>query len=369
MWTDDVRDARRTRAASTSIAASLPEAAMRPRVITLGIETSCDETAVAVVEDGFDRALEPDRLAGAPARTVRRGRARGGRARARRGVEPAAGRGARRGAGVGFGDLDAVAVTVGPGLVGALLVGMAAAKAVALATGATLVGREPPRGTLLGELPRARAARAALRRADRERRATRCSSTSPRSTTTCARPDARRCGGGGLRQGGAADRARVPGRAGARRDGARGRPHRDPLPAGDGGLGRSRLLDERAEDGGAPLREAGTGGRPRPPPPGPGRELPGGDRRRAGRRRRSRRQSGPASARCCSAAAWSRTRACASACAPRARLRASRVLVPAARPVHRQRRDDRLPRRRPTRREASGRSFDIAADPQLRLAP
>ena len=33
--------------------------------------------------------------------------------------------------GLDFGDLDGVAVTVGPGLVGALLVGMAAAKSVA----------------------------------------------------------------------------------------------------------------------------------------------------------------------------------------------------------------------------------------------
>jgi N6-L-threonylcarbamoyladenine synthase len=38
------------------------------------------------------------------------------------------------------GDLDGVAVTVGPGLVGALLVGMAAAKAIAFATGRPLVG-------------------------------------------------------------------------------------------------------------------------------------------------------------------------------------------------------------------------------------
>jgi N6-L-threonylcarbamoyladenine synthase len=42
--------------------------------------------------------------------------------------------------GLGFGDLDGVAVTVGPGLVGALLVGMAAAKAVSMATGAPLIG-------------------------------------------------------------------------------------------------------------------------------------------------------------------------------------------------------------------------------------
>jgi N6-L-threonylcarbamoyladenine synthase len=43
-------------------------------------------------------------------------------------------------AGVGFGDIDGVAATVGPGLVGALLVGMAAAKAVSLATGAGMIG-------------------------------------------------------------------------------------------------------------------------------------------------------------------------------------------------------------------------------------
>jgi N6-L-threonylcarbamoyladenine synthase len=43
-------------------------------------------------------------------------------------------------AGVRFGDLDAVAVTAGPGLIGALLVGVAAAKAIALATGVPLIG-------------------------------------------------------------------------------------------------------------------------------------------------------------------------------------------------------------------------------------
>ena len=43
-------------------------------------------------------------------------------------------------AGVGFRGLDGVAVTVGPGLVGALLVGMAAAKAISLSTGAPLIG-------------------------------------------------------------------------------------------------------------------------------------------------------------------------------------------------------------------------------------
>jgi N6-L-threonylcarbamoyladenine synthase len=43
-------------------------------------------------------------------------------------------------AGVRFSDLDGVAVTAGPGLIGALLVGLAAAKAIAIATGAPLIG-------------------------------------------------------------------------------------------------------------------------------------------------------------------------------------------------------------------------------------
>jgi N6-L-threonylcarbamoyladenine synthase len=43
-------------------------------------------------------------------------------------------------AGIRFGQLDGVAVTIGPGLVGALLVGIAGAKAVALGTGAPFIG-------------------------------------------------------------------------------------------------------------------------------------------------------------------------------------------------------------------------------------
>ena len=49
-----------------------------------------------------------------------------------------------------LGDIDGVAVTVGPGLVGALLVGMAAAKAIA-SPPAHAAGRgQPPRGPITG---------------------------------------------------------------------------------------------------------------------------------------------------------------------------------------------------------------------------
>jgi N6-L-threonylcarbamoyladenine synthase len=108
-------------------------------VITLGIETSCDETAVAVVEDGF--TVRANLIAAQVHLHERYG-----------GVVPEVAARAHvealnpllaetlQAADVGFGDLDGIAVTVGPGLVGALLVGMAAAKAVSLATGAPLIG-------------------------------------------------------------------------------------------------------------------------------------------------------------------------------------------------------------------------------------
>jgi len=108
-------------------------------VITLGIETSCDETAVAIVEDGF--TLRTDLIARQQHLHERFG-----------GVVPEVAARAHVEAlnpllaqaldetGLDVGDLDGVAVTVGPGLVGALLVGMAAAKAISLAAKKPLVG-------------------------------------------------------------------------------------------------------------------------------------------------------------------------------------------------------------------------------------
>jgi N6-L-threonylcarbamoyladenine synthase len=105
----------------------------------LGIETSCDETAVAVVEDGSDV------LVNLVASQVDLHRRFGGvvpELASRAHVEmlsPLVDEAMSR-AGLRFSSLDGVAVTVGPGLVGALLVGLAAAKAVALATGAPFIG-------------------------------------------------------------------------------------------------------------------------------------------------------------------------------------------------------------------------------------
>lgn len=107
--------------------------------IILGIETSCDETSAALVADG--RHI----LANIISSQVNLHALYGGvvpELASRRHVElivPAV-ETALTEAGLTFRDLSAVAVTAGPGLVGALLVGLSYAKAVALALGLPLVG-------------------------------------------------------------------------------------------------------------------------------------------------------------------------------------------------------------------------------------
>ena len=105
----------------------------------LGIETSCDETAVAVTEDGRKVlaslvASQTDlhaRFGGVVPELASRAHVEA--------LNPLMDEVLER-AGCRFADIEGVAVTIGPGLVGALLVGIAAAKAVALATGADLIG-------------------------------------------------------------------------------------------------------------------------------------------------------------------------------------------------------------------------------------
>jgi N6-L-threonylcarbamoyladenine synthase len=104
----------------------------------LGIETSCDETAAAIVEDG--RRLLANVIASQAALHGRYG-----------GVVPEIAsrqhleamlpvvEATLNEAGWGWRDLDAVAVTAGPGLAGALLVGVNAAKALAYARDLPLI--------------------------------------------------------------------------------------------------------------------------------------------------------------------------------------------------------------------------------------
>src|SRR5713226_5298126 len=104
----------------------------------LGIESSCDETAAAVVANGREI------LSNVVASQVDVHRQYGGvvpelasREHLRR-IVPVV-REAVRLAGMALADVDAIAVTHGPGLVGSLLVGITYGKALALALGKPLV--------------------------------------------------------------------------------------------------------------------------------------------------------------------------------------------------------------------------------------
>lgn len=103
--------------------------------IVLGLETSCDETAAAVVArapDGSGRVLsnvvrtqwEQHRPYGGVVPEIA--------ARAHVECLDVLTREAMREAGVGFDDLDAIAATAGPGLIGGLIVGLVTGKALAL---------------------------------------------------------------------------------------------------------------------------------------------------------------------------------------------------------------------------------------------
>src|SRR3954470_4592375 len=108
-------------------------------MLVLGIETSCDETAAAVVEDG--RRVRADVVASQILVHAQYG-----------GVVPEVAsrqhlatvvpvvRGALEQAGLSFSAIDGIAVTCGPGLVGALLVGVETAKAPGYALGKPVVG-------------------------------------------------------------------------------------------------------------------------------------------------------------------------------------------------------------------------------------
>jgi len=107
-------------------------------VLVLGLETSCDETSAAVIADG--RKI----LSNVISSQIPVHQKYGGvvpELASRRHVEnviPVVDQ-ALTEAGVRLADIDAVGVTYGPGLVGALLVGVAAAKALAFAASIPLI--------------------------------------------------------------------------------------------------------------------------------------------------------------------------------------------------------------------------------------
>ena len=109
------------------------------RFITLGIETSCDETACAIVADG--RVLMSNIISSqidihtSYGGVVPEIASRQHLTDINQCIEEALSQG-----GVSLQELDLIAVTKGPGLIGALVIGVAAAKALALTTGKPLIG-------------------------------------------------------------------------------------------------------------------------------------------------------------------------------------------------------------------------------------
>ena len=105
----------------------------------LGLESSCDETAAAIVEDG--RRVLSDIVASQNEVHARYGGVvpeLASRAHLRN-VVPVVQAALDR-AGMTLADIDGIAVTHAPGLVGALLVGLQTAKAIAWVTGKPIVG-------------------------------------------------------------------------------------------------------------------------------------------------------------------------------------------------------------------------------------
>ena len=113
--------------------------------LILSIESSCDETAAAVVKDGREV------LSNVIASQIETHKKFGGvvpEVASRKHLEainPVIDQAVSE-AGVTLGDIDYIAVTYAPGLVGALLVGVSAAKALSLSLGIPLIGVHHIRG-------------------------------------------------------------------------------------------------------------------------------------------------------------------------------------------------------------------------------
>ena len=198
-------------------------------LLVLSVESSCDETGIALIEDG--RLIRANVVASQVAlHATTGGIVPEVAARAHlRWIVPVLDE-AWADAGASWDDVDAVAVTYGPGLAGSLLVGINFAKALAWVHEKPLVGVNHLEGHVYaawlrdpGEpdrpdpvFPLVDAGR--VRRSHVHRRDARP------PHLPAARHDPRRRRRRGLRQGRAAARARLPGRPGDRAGGGGGHP-------------------------------------------------------------------------------------------------------------------------------------------------
>ena len=123
----------------TAVAEKLEQLRQKPHVRILAIETSCDETAAAVIENGRQVVSNVVHtqiplhvpFGGVVPEIASRSHVQKIGSVVRRALEEA---------NLSLAELDAVAVTNGPGLVGALLVGLSYAKGLAYAAGLPFLG-------------------------------------------------------------------------------------------------------------------------------------------------------------------------------------------------------------------------------------
>jgi len=117
------------------------------RVITLGIETSCDETAIAVLEENrvlaniVSSQIAHTKFGGVVPEIAARNHIR---------VIVPLTRNALEVAGKQLADIDLISVTRGPGLIGALLVGLSFAKSLAISLNKPLIGVNHLEGHIYG---------------------------------------------------------------------------------------------------------------------------------------------------------------------------------------------------------------------------
>ena len=157
MWAHEATSAPSTPTCSTASSARSrarpwwrsPGAGRRGRGMRiLGIETSCDETAAAVVEDGRRRALVDRVEPGRPARPLRRRRARARQPRPRRAHQPPSStrRSSRRASARPRASSTPSPPATARASPARCSSAVSAAKALALSTGLPYVGGQPPRG-------------------------------------------------------------------------------------------------------------------------------------------------------------------------------------------------------------------------------
>lgn len=122
------------------------------KIKILSIESSCDETAAAVVENGrhilsnvINSQIDIHKVYGGVVPEV-------ASRKHMENIDPVI-RLALQEAGCKLSDMDAIAVTYGPGLVGALLVGVAAGKALSFSSGIPLIGVNHIEGHISANFP------------------------------------------------------------------------------------------------------------------------------------------------------------------------------------------------------------------------